>query len=45
MSSLYTNIDTEEGLKIIEEALIKAGQEKPSARTVTIILEESTENE
>ena len=31
VSSLYTNIDTEEGLKIIEEELIKTGQEKPSA--------------
>ena len=39
VSSLYTNIDTDEGLKIVEEELNKAGQTYPSAKTLTNLLE------
>ena len=39
VSSLYTNIDTDEGLTIVEEELGKAGQNQPSAKTLTCLLE------
>ena len=39
VSSLYTNIDTDGGLAIIEEELAKTGQIKPSAKTPTCLLE------
>lgn len=39
VSSLYTNIDTDEGLTIVEEELEKAGQNQPSAKTLTCLLE------
>ena len=39
VSSLYTNIDTDDGLAIIEEELAKTGQVKPSAKTLTCLLE------
>ena len=39
VSSLYTNIDTEEGLVIVEEELTKAGQNQPSAKTLTWLLD------
>lgn len=38
VSSLYTNIDTEDGLLIVEEELTKAGQNQPSAKTLTWLL-------
>lgn len=37
--SLYTNIDTNEGLTIIEEELAKTGQIQPSAKTLICLLE------
>lgn len=41
VSSLYTNIDTEDGLLIIvEEELTKAGKNQPSAKTLTRLLDE-----
>ena len=33
VSSLYTNIDTNEGLTIVEEELGKTNQNKPSSKT------------
>ena len=39
VSSLYTNIDTDEGLTIVEEELGKADQNQPSAKTLTCLLE------
>ena len=39
VSSLYTNIDTSEGLKIVKEEVQKNGQLKPSAETITLLLE------
>ena len=39
VSSLYTNIDTEEGLIIVEEELTKAGQNHPSSKTLTWLLD------
>ena len=39
VSSLYTNIDTDNGLAIIEEELTKTGQTQPSAKTLTCLLE------
>ena len=39
VSSLYTNIDTDEALGIIEEELAKTGQIRPSAKTLTCLLE------
>ena len=39
VSSLYTNIDTDDGLAIIEEELAKTGQIRPSAKTLTYLLE------
>ena len=39
VSSLYTNIDTDDGLAIIEEELAKTGQIQPSAKTLTCLLE------
>ena len=39
VSSLYTNIDTDDGLAIIEEELAKTGQIRPSAKTLTCLLE------
>lgn len=39
VSSLYTNIDTDDGLAIIEEELTKTGQTQPSAKTLTCLLE------
>ena len=39
VSSLYTNIDTDDGLAIIEEELTKTGQTQPSAETLTCLLE------
>ena len=38
VSSLYTNIDTDDGLAIIEEELTKTGQTQPSAKTLTCLL-------
>ena len=37
--SLYTNIDTDNGLAIIEEELTKTDQTQPSAKTLTCLLE------
>ena len=39
VSSLYTNIDTDEGLTIVREELEKSGQNNPSAATITLLLE------
>ena len=39
VSSLYRKIDTEEGLVIVEEELTKAGQNQPSAKTLTWLLD------
>lgn len=39
VSSLYTNIDTDEGMSIVKEELANNGQNKPSAETVTSFLE------
>ena len=39
VSSLYTNIDTDDGLAIIEEELAKTGQIQPSAKTHACLLE------
>ena len=39
VSSLYTNIDTDDGLAIIEEELTKTRQTQPSAKTPTCLLE------
>ena len=38
-SSLYTNIDTDDGLAIIEEVSVNTGQIRPSAKTLTCLLE------
>ena len=39
VSSLSTNIDTDNGLAIIEEELTKTAQTQPSAKTLTCLLE------
>ena len=39
VSSLCTNIDTQEGLKITKEQFHKLGQNNPSAETITGCLE------
>ena len=39
VSSLYTNIDINEGLKIVEKELETQDQVKPTARTITTLLE------
>ena len=39
VSSLYTNIDTDEGLTIVKEELQKNGPSNPSAETLTCLLE------
>lgn len=39
ISSLYTNIDTDDGLAIIEEEPTETGQTQPSAKTLTCLLE------
>ena len=39
VSSLYTNIDTDEGLTIVREELEKSVQNNPSAETITLLLE------
>ena len=39
VSSLYTNIDTDEGLAIVEEELEKTGRNRPSTKTLTCLLE------
>ena len=39
VSSLYTNIDTNEGLTIVEEEFEKAGRNNPSAKTLACLLE------
>ena len=39
VSSLSTNIDTDEGLTIVREELEKSGQNKPSAEKITLLLE------
>ena len=39
VSSLYTNIDADDGLAIIEEEPTKTGQTQPSAKTLTCHLE------
>ena len=39
VSSLYTNIDTDEGLAIVEEEIEKTGRSRPSAKTLTCLLE------
>ena len=38
VSSLYTNIDTDDGLAIIEEELAKTGQIQPSGKNLTCLL-------
>ena len=37
VSSLYKNIDTDEGLTIVREELEKSGQNNPSAETITLL--------
>ena len=39
VSSLYTNIGTDEGLTIVEEELGKTNQNKPSPKTLSCLLE------
>ena len=39
MSSLYTNIDIDEGLTIVEEELEKANQSSPTPKTLSCLLE------
>lgn len=39
VSSLYTNIDTNEGLTIVEEEFEKEGRNNPSAKTLACLLE------
>ncbi|KAK2552411.1 hypothetical protein P5673_026493 [Acropora cervicornis] len=39
VSSLYTNIDTNEGLTIVEDEFEKAGRNNPSAKTLACLLE------
>ena len=39
VSSLYTNVDTNEGLTIVEEEFEKAGRNNPSAKTFACLLE------
>ena len=39
VSSLYTTIDTDEGLTIVEEELGKTNQNKPSSKTLSCLLE------
>ena len=39
VSSLYINIDTDDGLAIIEEEMTKTGQTQPSAKTLFCLLE------
>ena len=39
ISSLYMNIDTDEGLSIVEEELSKTNQNKPSSKTLSCLLE------
>ena len=39
VSSLYTNIDTDEGLTIVEEELGKTNQNRPSSKTLSCLLE------
>ena len=39
ISSLYTNIDTDNGVKIVEEELEKMSQSQPSAKTFTCLLD------
>jgi len=39
VSSLYTNIDTDEGFTIVEEELGNTNQNKPSSKTLSCLLE------
>ena len=39
VSSLYTNIDIDEGLTVVQEELIKTNRVKPSRQTLTCLLE------
>ena len=39
VSSLYTNIDIDEGLTVVQEELIKTNRVKPSPQTLTCLLE------
>ena len=39
VSSLYTNIDIDEGLTIVEEELEKASQSRPTHKTLSCLLE------
>ena len=39
MSSLYTNIDIDEGLTIVEEELEKPNQSRPTLKTLSCLLE------
>ena len=39
VSSLYTNIDIDEGLSVVQEELIKTNRAKPSPQTLTCLLE------
>ena len=39
MSSLYTNIDIDEGLTIVQEELEKTYQSKPRAKTLPCLLD------
>ena len=39
ISSLYTNIDIDEGLMVVQEELIKTNWSKPSPQTLTCLLE------
>ena len=40
MSSLYTNIDIDERLTVVEEQLEKANQDRPTLKTLSCLLEE-----
>jgi len=40
VSSLYTNIDTDEGLTIVQEQIGKTNQNKPSSKTLSCLLDE-----
>ena len=39
VSSLYTNIDIDEGLTTVEEELEKANQSRPTSKTLSCLLE------
>ena len=45
LSSLYTNIDTDEGLAIVEEQLGKTNQNKPSPKTFIVSPREGSQTQ